>query len=120
MSAEMMNGKDKMVFAILQGDDYVKTVSELTKNGFFVTMLNSTGGFLRKRSTTIMAGVKAEKLYEALAIIKRCSGKRKEWMYPDMPLHTADPLVAAPIPPIETEVGGATVFVLDLEDIQKF
>ena len=41
MSTEARN---KLVLAILQGDDYADTVSELTHHGFFVTLLNTTGG----------------------------------------------------------------------------
>lgn len=37
----------KLVLAILQGEDYEDTVYELNQNGFFVTMLSSTGGFLK-------------------------------------------------------------------------
>ena len=51
--------KKKLVFAILQGDDYEQVVRELNKNGFYVTLLNSVGGFLKKRSVTIMIGVEA-------------------------------------------------------------
>ena len=39
-----MEKKSKLILAVLQGDDYDNTVSELNKAGFFVTMLSSTGG----------------------------------------------------------------------------
>ena len=68
MAAEANN---KLVLAILQGDDYADTVSELTSNGFFVTLLNTTGGFLRAGNTTLISGVEDERLDEALAIIEK-------------------------------------------------
>lgn len=37
---------DKMVLAILQGDDYPDTVSDLEEHGIYCTLLNSNGGFL--------------------------------------------------------------------------
>ena len=43
-----MEKKSKLILSVLQGDDYDNTVSELNKAGFFVTMLSSTGGFLKK------------------------------------------------------------------------
>lgn len=61
----------KLVLAILQGEDYEDTVYELNQNGFFVTMLSSTGGFLKKHSTTIMIGVEEPRLDEVLDILKR-------------------------------------------------
>ena len=48
----MENTKKKLILAILQGDDYADTVYELNQNGFFATILSSTGGFLKKKSVT--------------------------------------------------------------------
>ena len=62
--------KKKLVFAILQGDDYEQVVRELNKNGFYVTLLNSVGGFLKKRSVTIMIGVEEVRLEELLDILR--------------------------------------------------
>ena len=60
------NGNDKLILAVLQGDDYAETVAELNRNGFSATLLSSTGGFLKKKSTTVMIGVPREKLEDAL------------------------------------------------------
>lgn len=38
----------KLIFAVLQGDDYSETVYALNQNGIELTVLNSTGGFLKK------------------------------------------------------------------------
>ena len=42
---EAANMHNKLILAVVQEDDYDATVSELNQNGFFVTMLSSTGGF---------------------------------------------------------------------------
>ena len=49
--------KKKLILAVLQGDDYADTVDELNRGGFFATVLSSTGGFLKKKSMTLMIGV---------------------------------------------------------------
>ena len=59
---------NKLIFAVLQGEDYDSTVYELNQAGFFVTLLSSTGGFLKKKSTTVMIGVEEEKVPEVKAI----------------------------------------------------
>ena len=51
------NTHSKLIMAVVQEDDYDATVSQLNKNGFFVTMLSSTGGFWKKKNITIMLGV---------------------------------------------------------------
>ena len=45
--------KQKMLLAVIQGDDYPDTVDDLNRSGFFATVLSSTGGFLKKRSVKI-------------------------------------------------------------------
>ena len=44
------NTHSKLIMAVVQEDDYDATVSQLNKNGFFVTMLSSTGGFWKKQN----------------------------------------------------------------------
>ena len=118
MAAEANN---KLVLAILQGDDYADTVSELTSNGFFVTLLNTTGGFLRKKSTTVMIGVSSERLGEALDILKRCAGQRKQVVYQQSTvMHPSGKFPTMPMVPITVNAGGVTVFVMDLQSIEKF
>ena len=113
--------KNKLVLAILQGDDYADTVSELTHNGFFVTLLNTTGGFLRKKSTTVMIGVPSEKLGQVLEILKRCAGHRKQTVYRQAAaVHPSGKMDALPLVPLTVNAGGVTVFVMDLESIEKF
>ena len=118
MSTEASN---KLILAILQGDDYADTVSELTHIGFFVTLLNTTGGFLRKKSTTVMIGVSNDRLNEVLEILKHCAGHRKQTVYQQsaaMPQSGKFP--SMPLVPITVDAGGVTVFIMDLQSIEKF
>ena len=43
----------KMIMAILHKDDELETIEELNIAGYMVTKLATTGGFLKKKSTTI-------------------------------------------------------------------
>ena len=111
----------KLVLAILQGEDYEDTVYELNQNGFFVTMLSSTGGFLKKHSTTIMIGVEEPRLDEVLDILKRRAGQRKATVYQSFSIpmgHPYPPLM--PATPVVQDVGGVVVFVMDLQHMEKF
>lgn len=49
-----MEKKSKLVLAVLQGSDSDNTIRNLNERGFMVTVLSSTGGFLKKKSTTVM------------------------------------------------------------------
>lgn len=111
----MMQQYDKMILAILQGDDYHDAVHSLNEHGFYATVLNSSGGFLKKRSVTLMIGLESARLDEALAILKK-HGERTEMRYeapvlsPNMP---PIPLSTAPLE-IPTRCGGVVLFVLDV------
>ena len=90
-----MESKNKMIMAVVQEDDYDTTVSELNKQGFFVTMLSSTGGFWKKKNITIMLGVEADKLEQALDILKRCAGKRQQTIYSNVAMPTGSHALGA-------------------------
>ena len=40
---------NKMILAVISGDDYSNTVQHLNNEGIYATILSSTGGFLRKK-----------------------------------------------------------------------
>ena len=71
----------KLILAVLQGEDYGDVVRQLNENGIFVTILHSTGGFLRKRSVTIMIGVEEAKLEQVLDLLKETAGRRTVTLY---------------------------------------
>ena len=113
--------KKKLVIAILQEDDYDTTLSSLIAHHIFVTKLSSSGGFLRKKNITIMIGVEAEQLDTVLQILKESAGHRKEVVYTMTGGgHTAHGAGTAPAIPIQVNTGGATVFVMDLDSLEKF
>lgn len=106
---------DKMIIAILQNDDYHEVIDNLNEHGFYVTVLQSSGGFLKKSNATIMIGLNHEYLDEALDILKQY-GKRTEMEYTP-----ATSTMGMPIPPIPMGAvsipvnrGGVVVFVLDV------
>ena len=118
---ENTTDKKKLILAVLQGDDYLDTIDELNRNGFFATVLSSAGGFLKKKSITVMIGVEAEKVPQVLDILKRCAGRRQQMTYSDLTMSagtTASPTM--PMMPVQMSVGGVAVFVMDLDDIHKY
>ncbi|WP_432406287.1 cyclic-di-AMP receptor [Wukongibacter sp. M2B1] len=106
----------KLVIAIVHDEDSHRLLEKLTEANFGVTKLASTGGFLRSGNTTLLVGVEKEKTDEVIAIIKDVCKTRKE-------ITTTSPMIAdnsnyIPIP-IEVVVGGATIFVVDIERFEK-
>lgn len=107
----------KLIIAIVQDEDSQKFVGEMMKNNFSVTKLATTGGFLRIGNTTMMIGVDEARVDEALGIIERVCKSRKQVVTSPSPMAGTTGVY---IPyPVEVTVGGATVFVLDVEQFLK-
>ena len=103
----------KLIMAIVNSDDSGELISVLTKNSFSVTKLATTGGFLRSGNTTVIVGVEEEKVEEVFSIIKSTCSTRKQITTNQAPFGGVMPY------PIEIEVGGAAVFVLDVDQFVK-
>lgn len=60
----------KMIIAIIRDSDNDSVSQALVVSGFRVTRISSTGGFLRRGSSTLMLGVEDEKVDLAIQLIK--------------------------------------------------
>ena len=103
----------KLILAIIHLDDVTGVIKHLTKGGFSSTKLTSLGGFLVEGNATILVGVEADRLNEALDIINKFSHSRVSLV----PTPLLDGMDASTT---EVTVGGATVFVLDCEQFLRF
>lgn len=112
--------RQKMLLAVIHGDDYPDTVDALNRGGFFATVLSSTGGFLKKRSITLMIGVEEHRVDAALDVLRQCAGRRKQVAYSNLSISSGGPNPSIPMTPVNMDVGGAAIFIMDLDDIQKF
>ncbi|HBT65897.1 MAG TPA: transcriptional regulator [Ruminococcaceae bacterium] len=104
----------KLVLAIVNKDDSGTVSSALTKEGFSVTKLATTGGFLMAGNTTFLVGVDDNRVDEVMAVIEKHSKKRSQMI----PSATYGNSAYASIP-VEVSVGGATVFVLNIERYER-
>ena len=102
----------KLIIAIIQDEDASEVISHLNEAKFQVTRLSTKGGFLRAGNTTIMTGVEDEKVEGALKIKARTQ-------YATLP-SSCGAMHGLILAPIEVKVGGATVFVLDVEQFHKY
>ncbi|MGN0742608.1 MAG: cyclic-di-AMP receptor [Candidatus Fimadaptatus sp.] len=107
----------KLIIAIVQDEDASRLVSNLMNEGFGVTKLATTGGFLRAGNTTLLVGVDDDKFDSAMAVIEKVCKSRKQIATSPSPV-AGTTGVYVPYP-IEVMVGGATIFVLNVEQFVK-
>ena len=106
----------KLVIAIVNRDDSGDVIHKLNKAGFMSTRLSTTGGFLRAGNVTLLIGTEEEKVDDVIAVLNECCSKRTEIVntaagnYAEQFFSTL---------PVEVTVGGATVFVLDVDRFIK-
>lgn len=105
----------KLITAIVNKDDSNAVQSGLISKGFPVTRIATTGGFLMSGNVTFIMGVEDEKVDEAIGIISELGCKRNQMVPPTasygMGLTSAYP--------VEVMMGGATVFVQNVERFEK-
>jgi uncharacterized protein YaaQ len=108
----------KLVVAIVHSDDAETLTRALEQKEYRCTMISTTGGFLREGNATILVGTEGPQLEEVLSIIKENCHARTQLVSPLPPVAEAGEFY---IPrPVEVQVGGATVFVVDVERSEKF
>ena len=105
----------KLVFAIVNKDDSNMVASALIRAGFPTTKLATTGGFLKAGNTTFLLGLEDDRVDEALEVIKKYSKKRTQMVSSNV--YGGSEYTTFPV---EVTVGGATVFVTDVNRYEKF
>ena len=92
----------KLIIAIIQDEHVNKVIKTLMDNKIRTTRLSSTGGFLKSGNTTLLIGVKEEEIDKIVSLIKDETQKTKIREGRD-----------------EVTVGGANLFVVDVNDHVK-
>ncbi len=105
----------KMIIAVVNKEDSNMVSAELTQRGFLLTRLSTTGGFLMAGNITFLIGTEEERVDEAIGVLKTNCEKRKEVV----PSTAAYGMAATAAFPLEVVVGGATIFVVDVERFEK-
>ncbi len=92
----------KLVLAVVHAEDAGRLLARLSNRGFRATRIRTAGGFLREVNTTIFAGVEDADVEAVLhAIRESCTRRRQRG--------------AA----TRVEVGGATIFVLNVARFER-
>ena len=107
----------KLVVAIVQGEDAAQTVEALNGAGLHVTRLASSGGFLQQGNATLLIGAEDDRVDQVVALVRSTCRSRNRYLTP-MPPMVEPGEVFMPFP-VEVQVGGATIFVLDVERFER-
>ena len=104
----------KLLITIVQNDDVTSLLEAIVESGHSATKLSSSGGILRNGNTTLLIGVQNEEVNEMLELI-RSTCRQRTIKVPDNMGVGDDGLLYRLRAGYEVTVGGATVFVVDVE-----
>ncbi|BCY18713.1 hypothetical protein hrd7_25620 [Leptolinea sp. HRD-7] len=115
MSSMSKNETTKMIIAVIQAQDIDAAFSALKAVNISATRLPSVGGFLGRRNSTLLLGLNPSDVQKAEEALKKSCQQRIEYL--------AVPLESAPLPlptPTPINVGGATIFDINIEHFEEF
>lgn len=99
----------KMILAIVTADDASRVTAALIEGGHRVTRIATEGGWLRKQNSTLLLGVDDDKIDDVIRVLKETARQRTTEIYTS---HESAGALRFNI-----ESGGATVFVLQVEEL---
>jgi uncharacterized protein YaaQ len=105
---------DRLMTVVVQGQDADAAMRALKKAGIKVSHMASTGGFLGRRSATLLIGLVTGQEETIVNILRQNCRTRVEYV--------TIPLEGSPLPlpaPTPITVGGATIFLLNVERYEE-
>ncbi|WP_295156855.1 cyclic-di-AMP receptor [uncultured Ruminococcus sp.] len=105
----------KLVYAVVNNDDTYAVNKGLQKAGIRATKLSSTGGFLMAGNTTFMICCEDAQVDTVIEVLKEHSRKRKQFVPSSV---ISEPHGDQSVP-VEVAIGGATIFVTDIERFEQ-
>lgn len=109
----------KLCVCVVHNRDKNRVTDELVANGFKFTIINSTGGFLREGNTTMLIGMEDEQREGFFELIRsNCS--TREQVVNVAPFDSGTGGGAFFSGPVKVPVGGAIVFVMNVEQFERF
>jgi uncharacterized protein YaaQ len=107
----------KLVIAIVQDEDVDALTEELVGAGHRFTKVSTTGSFLRTGNSSLLIGVDDEHVDSIMKILEKTCRRRTQVAVPYSP--ALEPGLLYLPENIEVEVGGAIVFVMNVNRFER-
>jgi len=109
------NAVNQLVITTVSGAQAGTLTDRLTRDGFHVTQVDSSGGILYEATVSLLIGLDQARLPHLLEQIRECCHTRRRFI----PAHVETPMLEIQPMMIEAEVGGAAVYVLNVERFEQ-
>ncbi len=107
---------NELVVVVAADEQLGDLTHQLVNGGFYFTLVDSSGGFLQNATACLLIGINSARREALLKIIRSCCHTRRTYI----PARIENPLMQGQPLMIEAEMGGATIFVVDVERFEQF
>ena len=106
---------DQLVVVTVLGAQADALVKRLNREGYYATQIDSSGGILDEPTVSLLIGLPKVRLETLLGTLREsCKAHRRY-----IPVHVEAPLLEVQPAVIEAEVGGALIYVLNVERFEQ-
>jgi uncharacterized protein YaaQ len=106
---------DQLALLMVSGSQTEVLLKQLSGEGFRFTQINSTGGFLQEAAICLLVGFSHERLPVFLEIVRNtCRAYRRY-----IPTQGLMPAEQGSLPMVEAQMGGASVFMMNVERFEQ-
>jgi uncharacterized protein YaaQ len=107
----------KLVVIIASDSDADRLMRKLVEQGYPATKVSSTSGFLHRGNATVLSGVDPDEVDQVVSLVRsECRARTELVPVQTLPFFGEGTALAEPV---EVRVGGAIVFVLNVERFEK-
>jgi uncharacterized protein YaaQ len=108
---------DLLVLVVLASEQVGELSSKLVKNGYRITLVNTSGGFMQTGATCLLVGIPSARFDDLEKLIGSVCHTHRQYIPTGAHLGFTDTL-----PPmmIEAEVGSAYIYTLEVEHYEFF
>ena len=108
----------KLIMAMVQAADSRRLLDALMAEGYRATKIKATSGLLRRGNATILLVVQDQQVEAVLDLLRRHGHGRQEFVSSLAP-PSSGTASARRTQPVQVEVSGMTVFVLDVDHFEN-
>lgn len=106
---------NRLLIAVVQGQDADIAMQAFHDEGLRVTRLPSVGAFLGRKNATLMIGIEADEEESTVKVLNQTCRQRMAFIV--VPMENAPLPMPAPTP---ITIGGANIFSLEVDHYEEF
>ncbi len=106
---------NQLIMIVVAGSQAGELTQQLTQNGFYYTKVDSSGGIIQEPLLCLFIGLDKERLATLMSIVRHCCKPYRQYIPTTLPTQPG-PILP---PMIEAQIGGATIYSMDVERFEQ-